>query len=103
MQFVRGAADHGLFLEQEGANLTGTHKGDLLAGDLRGSVEGEHVRFRSSMRYEGTRLGYDFQGRLENGKLAGTVDLGEYGSAKWTAQRHAYGTPGGLVRPVKNI
>ena len=39
VQFVRGAADHGLFLEQEGANLTGTHKGDLLAGDGLDGIE----------------------------------------------------------------
>ncbi len=55
------------------------------------------------MRYEGTRLGYAFEGKLENGKLAGTVEMGEYGKAKWTAQRHQYGVPGGLVRPVKNV
>jgi L-seryl-tRNA(Ser) seleniumtransferase len=103
LEFVQGSADHGLFLEQEGTAVTGTHQGDLLAGDLRGAVEGDRVWFRSSLRYEGTRLGYDFEGRLENGTLSGTVDLGEYGKARWTAQRHQYGAPGGLVRPVKNV
>ena len=103
LEYVYGASDHGLFLEQNGAALTGTHQGDLLAGDLRGNVDGAKVQFRSSMRYEGTRLGYAFEGKLENGKLSGTVEMGEYGKAKWTAQRHQYGTPGGLVRPVKNV
>ncbi len=103
LEFVRGSADHGFFLEQDGDTLTGAHRGDILTGDLRGSVEGSAVRFRSSMRYEGTRLSYDFEGRLEDGKLAGSVDLGEYGKARWTAARHQYGVPGGLVRPVKNV
>jgi hypothetical protein len=48
------------------------------------------VRFRSSFPYEGTRLSYQFDGRIENGALAGTVDMGEYGKAKFTAQRHQY-------------
>ena len=40
--------------------------------------------------------------RFEAAKQAGrAVDLGEYGSANWTAQRHKYQTPGGVVRPVK--
>ena len=90
-------------LEQDGENVSGTHHGDVLAGDLRGTVAGGVVRFRSSFKYEGTRLGYDFQGRAENGRLSGTVDMGEYGTAKWVAERHKYGQPGGLVRPVKNV
>jgi L-seryl-tRNA(Ser) seleniumtransferase len=103
IEYVYGASDHGLFLEQNGDAVTGTHRGDILTGDLRGSVEGDRVTFRSSMRYEGTRLGYAFEGKLENGALSGTVDLGEYGAARWTARRHQYGVPGGLVRPVKNV
>ncbi|MBI3697827.1 MAG: hypothetical protein HY238_23720, partial [Acidobacteria bacterium] len=102
LEFVRGSADHALFLEQDGENLSGTHHGDVLAGDLRGTVAGSTVRFRSSFKYEGTRLGYNFEGRAENGRLSGAVDMGEYGTAKWVAERHKYGTPGGLVRPVKN-
>jgi len=103
IEFVYGAAGHGLFLEQEGATLSGSHRGDILSGDLRGAVEGDRVSFRSTMPYEGTRLNYEFEGKLEDGMLAGTVDLGEYGKARWRAQRHKYGAPGGMVRPVKNV
>ncbi len=103
IEYVYGASEHGLFLEQNGDVLTGAHHGDLLSGDLRGSVQGDRVSFRSSMKYEGTRLGYAFEGRLENNVLSGTVEMGEYGSARWTAKRHQYGMPGGLVRPVKNV
>ena len=91
LDFVRGSANHVLFFEQQGENITGTHRGSMLAGDLRGTVKGNQVRFRSSFPYEGTRLNYQFEGRLENGALAGVVDLGEYGTARWTGQRHQYG------------
>jgi L-seryl-tRNA(Ser) seleniumtransferase len=103
LEFVRGDSEHALVLEQRGGELVGTHKGDILVGDLRGTVEGNQVRFRSSHRYEGTRLGYDFQGTAEGDRMSGEVAMGEYGTARWTAQRHRYGQPGGLVRPVKNI
>jgi hypothetical protein len=33
--------------------------------------------------------------------MSGTVDMGEYGPAQWSAQRHKYRAPGGVIRPVK--
>lgn len=103
LKFVRGEADHVVVLEQKEAEIVGTHTGDILAGDLRGSVEGNTIRFRSSHRIEGTRLGYDFTGAIEGERMHGTVDLEEYGQARWTAVRHRYGRPGGIVRPIKNV
>ena len=103
LTFLRGEADHVVVLEQKGGELEGTHTGDILSGDLRGTVEGNRVRFRSSHPYEGTRLGYDFTGTVEGDRMQGTVGMDEYGQANWTAVKHRYGQPGGLVRPVKNV
>ena len=90
INYFNGSADHRLTFEQKETDLVGTHRGDILSGDLRGSVEGPEVRFRSRHRYEGTTLSYDFVGRLAGDRLSGTVDLGEYGTAEWTAERHKY-------------
>ncbi len=103
VEYVHGSSDHALVLEQKGSDLVGTHKGDVLVGDLRGTVEGNEVRLRSSHKHEGTRIGYEFAGKVEGDTMSGEVGLGEYGKARWTAQRHRYGQPGGLVRPVKNV
>jgi D-glucosaminate-6-phosphate ammonia-lyase len=102
LEFVCGSADHTLVFEQQGTELVGTHTGDLLAGDLRGYVEGNDIWFRSSHKYEGTRLGYEFAGKLNGDAIEGTVGLEEYGQARFVARRHRYGAPGGVVRPVKN-
>jgi D-glucosaminate-6-phosphate ammonia-lyase len=103
LEFVLGAAAHTFIFEQQGADLVGTHHGETLSSDLRGSVEGNEIRFRSSHRYEGTRIGYEFAGTVSGDRLEGTVGLDEYGQARFTAQRHRYGQPGGVVRPVKNV
>jgi uncharacterized pyridoxal phosphate-dependent enzyme len=103
LNFLRGEADHVVVLEQKGSELEGTHTGDILSGDLRGTVEGNQIHFRSSHPYEGTRLGYDFTGTVEGDRMQGTVGMDEYGQANWTAVKHRYGQPGGLVRPVKNV
>ena len=82
IEYTRGSADHIVHLEQTGTSIVGTHRGEFLTGDLMGSVAGNEVRFHSSHKFEGTRLSYDFAGRLAGDTLQGSVDMGEYGTAK---------------------
>ena len=86
--YTRDHAVHALFLEQKGEQLMGSHRGEFLAGDLGGKVEGAKVRCRSSHHYEGTSIGYVFEGVAEGDTIRGTVDVGEYGKAPFTARRH---------------
>jgi len=103
LEFVLGGADHAFVFEQHGAELVGTHRSETLTGDLRGWVEGDRIWFRSSHRFEGTRIQYEFEGRVAGDAIEGQAGLEEYGTARWKAVRHRYGAPGGVVRPVKNI
>jgi len=65
------------------------------SGDLNGTVAAHTVRFQSSLPTEGTRVAFQFSGTAEGGKMSGTVALGEYGEARWTAEKHQYRTGGG--------
>ena len=86
--FVRGSAVHALFLEERDGKVMGQHRGEILSGDVRGTRQGDRVDLRSSHRIEGTSIGYRFQGTVTGGAMTGTVDLGEYGTAKFTGKRH---------------
>ncbi len=101
--FARGTARHTLILEQAQTTVVGTHRGEYVEGDLAGTVAATEVRLRSSQKMEGTRLFWDFQGRVSGDTMEGTVNMGEYGEARWSATRHRYLTPGGIVRPVKTV
>lgn len=90
VEYPRGQAMHTLTFEQKGAEITGTHQGEIVAGDLHGGVNGRAVHFSANHRIQGTSLHFGFKGNVEGDQMAGTVDLGEYGGAKFTAQRHAY-------------
>jgi D-glucosaminate-6-phosphate ammonia-lyase len=90
LEFLRGSAQHTIILEQKGSELVGTHRGEILSGDLHGSVAGSEVHFRSSHKYEGTRLSYEFAGKVDGENMEGLVNLDEYGEARWTAKRHKY-------------
>jgi L-seryl-tRNA(Ser) seleniumtransferase len=101
IEYTRGSAIHNLIIEQHGDKLVGTHQGETVSGDLSGAVAANLVRFRSSQRIQGTRLSYDFTGTVNGDTMSGDVNLGEYGAAKWTARRHQYKSPRGVIRPVK--
>lgn len=88
LTFGRGVARHTVFLEQTAAALRGSHRAEFLSGDVTGSLDGATAAFRSNLRYEGTSIGYNFRGTVANGELRGTVDMGEYGKAAFTARRH---------------
>jgi L-seryl-tRNA(Ser) seleniumtransferase len=81
-------------LEQDGGKLIGTHHGEFAAGDLAGTVAANTVTFQSALPTEGTRVSFQFTGTVADGKMSGTVALGEYGEARWTAERHAYRSGG---------
>lgn len=87
MQYLLGEADHTVTLEQREAELSGTHKGEVTQGSVRGEVDGRQVMFQAGHRYEGTVLNYEFTGTLEGETMSGTVAIGEYGEARWTARR----------------
>ncbi len=95
LDFVYGSANHILVLEQDGAKLMGTHQGEFASGELSGTVAANTVRFQSSLPTDGTRVSFQFSGTAEGGKMSGTVALGEYGEARWTAEKHQYQTGGG--------
>jgi L-seryl-tRNA(Ser) seleniumtransferase len=90
IHFVRGSANHTLILEQHGSELLGTHRGEFISGDLTGKVQSNHVQFHSFQRIQGQILSYAFTGIVTGERMAGKVDLGEYGEAEWNADRHQY-------------
>ena len=101
IDFIQGSAGHVITLEQKGNQLYGTYFGEQVRGDLAGTMSGSTVKFRSRQRYEGTVLDYRFEGELTQNRIEGTVNLGEYGKARWTATKHEYGAPGPAQRPIK--
>jgi hypothetical protein len=86
--YNRDHAIHSLFFEQSGGKLQGNHRGEFLAGDVRGTLDGAKLRCHSSHPYEGTSIGYTFEGTVDGDTIRGTVNVGEYGKAPFTARRH---------------
>jgi L-seryl-tRNA(Ser) seleniumtransferase len=53
------------------------------------------VRISSNIgEVHGAAMSYRFTGKLEGDRMSGSLDMGEYLGAKWSATRHAFGRVG---------
>lgn len=90
VSFPSSKSQHRLFIEQDGNWIQGMHQTDFELLDLVGMVEGNDIKMRSQYRIPGNSLIFLFSGGLKNGKLAGSIYLGEYLTATFTGSRTLY-------------
>ncbi len=90
MDFFTSKSEHSFFLEQDGNWIKGNHQSDFSTQEIAGMAEGDEVKLRSRYSAPGDGVTYWFSGTLSGDTLAGSVFLGEYLTAKFTAKRAAY-------------
>ncbi len=88
IEYAAATSSHALHLRQRDNELEGVHQGDFVTRELSGSIDGETVRLRSSHGGSGDSLSYTFSGTVEGDRMSGTLDMGEYRGATWTAVQH---------------
>ena len=67
----------------------GTHQGEFRARELAGSIDGDQVTFATRPAVSnGDNLSFRFSGTLSADSMAGSLDMGGYLTAIWTAKRH---------------
>jgi hypothetical protein len=94
VQFAAGSARQVFALEQKASEVLGTHHASFASRDLAGTLHGDDLLMRSSYTERGVRLNFTFTGKVSGDTMTGTVSMGEYGVADWTARRRAYQPPG---------
>ena len=67
--------------------LSGTHKADFATRALTGTIDGNKVRFESSIKIIADNINYLFQGTVNGDNMSGDIHLGEYRTATFTASR----------------
>jgi seryl-tRNA(Sec) selenium transferase len=88
IQYAASTSTHRLSLRQRGNDVDGAHQGDFVGRDVSGSVSGDAVTLHSAYEEShGDALGFTFAGTVSGETMTGTLDMGEYLSATWTAQR----------------
>ena len=91
IEYAANSSSHTLHLKQAGNRIEGTHQGDFVARDLAGTIDGNVVQISSSYtERHGDALSFRFNGTTAADGMSGTLDMGEYLTAKWSAKRHDY-------------
>lgn len=86
-QYLLGESQHSVVLEQEGKQLSGCYRSQFSEAELEGTVRGNEVWIQTAIWHEASVIRYDYVGQVEGDTMRGTVGLGEYWTAEWTAQR----------------
>jgi len=102
VDFLHGTRSHRLALEQDGNALAGHQRSVQFEGPVNGTLDADRVSFSFASRHEASNLSYRFEGRLQDGAMAGTVALGaasdqnagivnrsQFGTGQWQARRIA--------------
>jgi len=74
--------------KQEGEKLTGQYKGAFGEAPVMGTVKDNKIEFTLKVDAQGQALTIKYAGTIEkDGTMKGTAELGELGSATWTAKK----------------
>jgi hypothetical protein len=92
VEFFSSKSQHVLFLQQDGASVNGSHKADFSVRDVQGIIEGNQIKLRSNTteRGSGDSVPFVFAGTGTGDAFSGTLYMGEYLNAKFTATRRPY-------------
>jgi L-seryl-tRNA(Ser) seleniumtransferase len=88
IQYAASKTTHRVQLQQNGNHVEGIHQGNFLTRDISGTINGDVISLASVVtERHGDALNYRFTGKLTGDTMSGSLDLGEYLSATWTATR----------------
>jgi len=91
IEFLAGASTHTWHLKQDGNRLEGSHQGDFVSRDLVGTIDGGTVQMSSSYaERHGDALNFRFTGTIHDDAMSGSLEMGEYLTASWSAKKHDF-------------
>jgi L-seryl-tRNA(Ser) seleniumtransferase len=92
IEYAASVSTHRLYVRQRGNDLDGSHQGDFVSRDLRGTIDGATVRIRSVYpESQGDAINFAFTGAVSGDEMAGRLEMGEYLAARFSAKRHPSG------------
>jgi len=88
VKYAASESTHTLRLRQHDNTIDGTHEGDFISRELTGTIDAREVSLHSFYGEEhGDALNYRFSGTIDGDTMAGSLDMGEYLKATWSATR----------------
>ena len=90
VEFFSSVSKQSFIIEQDGNWLQGSHKGEYSVRELQGTIEGNEIKIRATDRQTADNITFMFSGTVKDNTISGSVYMGEYMTAKFTAKRHTF-------------
>ena len=90
VNYFTSSSQHRLFIQQEGNWVQGMHQSDFSNQEINGTVEGNSIKLQSVVRQTADGITFSFSGEIAQDEMAGSIHLGEYLSAQFSARRTHY-------------
>jgi hypothetical protein len=90
VEYFTSTSKHRLYLQQDGNWIQGIHQSEFSSQEIQGTVEDTQVKLRSQVRQPGDNILFLFSGQASAESISGSIFLGEYLKAKFTARRSSY-------------
>ena len=87
VKYFNSTVKHVFNIQQDGNWIEGTHKGDFDVRDLSGTIEGNQIKLSSTYKVPGNLIVFYFSGLVNGNSLSGDIHMGEYRTAKFTANK----------------
>ena len=87
ISFFSSTSRHRLSLSQDGNWIEGSHESEFSIQEISGVIEGDQVKLQSNVRQPGDSVPFLFSGKVSGDAISGSIHLGEYLTATFTAER----------------
>jgi uncharacterized pyridoxal phosphate-dependent enzyme len=87
VDYLCGTGTQRFELKQTTDEIAGTLYGEIYRAALIGKVQANQIKLKGTMQTDGYEVHWTFQGTATGDRMAGTADMGEYGSVPWKAFR----------------
>lgn len=87
IKFFSSTSQHIFNITQDGNWFHGIHKADFDTRNLAGTIDGNQIKFESTIKIIADNINYLFQGTVSGDTMSGDIHLGEYRTATFSASR----------------
>lgn len=79
--------------KQDGETLSGTYKGRMGETPLKGTINGNDIKFSVTISPQGNEMVIEYSGTVDGDSMKGKVKFGEMGEATFTGKKKAAEAP----------
>lgn len=93
-----GTGTPSVTFKQDGGTLTGTYKGRMGESELKGTIDGNNIKWTVTVHPQGGEMNIDYKGTVDGDTMKGTVSS-PMGEATFTGKKAAADAPAPAPSP----